>query len=341
MSFPDLQLPTDEYSTGPAMTLTAEATGVPDNANNTFRIPFLNAGIDADLIVPGRLKIYWDADPTRANPGVTDVRFVSISTDKQFLTLAFTQAGVGDCRVVVELMHSGSGHGADQPVLIGAGPVGGSGPAPPTGIQVALASVGATVLEIGAQSVNPTFNQTESNVTAPITVRTLADNDGNPAQNILGLPNPLTMPFSYQKNPIGSTVQFTGSATDSAPSSDSDQVNYTWLPRVWYGLSVNPGLTTEAQIEALANSALQSDKGLTYNVVGAVNEYVYYAWPQVYGAYAPLDFQIGPFPGGFIDQLSGGTVNLTANTPGAPTNAYVLARSTNPLTGSFTVTVQP
>jgi hypothetical protein len=347
MSFPDLQLVPDTYK-GPGFFLpyVAEVTGVPDAGNNTFLLPFVDNDVPPSLIIPERLRIFVDPDPNRpaggtSNPGVSDVRFVSLSADKRNLTLDFAQSGAGDVRIHVSLDHTIEGEGGNTPIVEIASPVGGGGPPPPTGIVVTLGAVGGTTFEIGDQSVNPAFNMSESGVTPPITVRTLADNDGNPTQNVLGLPNPLTMPFSYQKNPIGSTVQFTGAATDSAPSSDSDVVTFTWRPRVWYGLSVNPALTTEAQIEALANSALQSNKGLTYNVVGAANEYVYYAWPQVYGAFAPLDFQIGPFPGGFIDQLSGGTVNLTANTPGAPTNAYVLARSTNPLTGNFTVNVAP
>lgn len=344
MSFPDLQPVPDQLKGGGVdFPYSAEATGIPSSGNNVINLPWVSMGIPLDVILNGVLRIWVDPDPARSAggsvaPGVTDCRFVSLSPDKTQLTLDFAQSGVGVARVVAYLSHTIVGVGTITPMVTMSTP--GVGAAPGA-ISVSLAKVGALNYEIGAPATNPQFNMSEAGVTPPITVRTLSDDDGNPSQNVLGLPNPLTMPFTYNKSTILDDVIFTGAATDSAPSSSSAAVTLTWLPRIWYGLNPSPLVTTEAQIEALANSALQSDRGLTYNVVGAVNDYVYIAWPQVYGAFNPLAFSVGGFVGGFIDQLGGGTVNLTANTVGAPTNPYILARSTNPLTGNFNVVLAP
>jgi hypothetical protein len=109
MPFPDLQLKSDPAK-GPGGTqqLFAEGTGVPDNGNNTFLIPFVAAGVNPAEVDPEKMKIFVDPDPTRANPGVTDARFVSLSPDRTQLTMSFVQSGAGDCTVVVQIQWSGS-----------------------------------------------------------------------------------------------------------------------------------------------------------------------------------------------------------------------------------------
>lgn len=213
------------------------------------------------------------------------------------------------------------------PIIIISGPVSG-GVTPPGGFAVTLTRLSPSPLEIGADLINPQFNLTDVNAVAPLIVRQIQDDDGNPLQDFLGIPDPLTMPFTYTRNGIGTTVGFLGTEDDTGgPVSDSQ--SHLWLPRSFYGVSANPALTSEAGIEGLPQSSLEAAKALNFTV-SPTNEYVYYSWPSVYGAFNALDFQIGPFPGGFI---SLGTVNLTANTPGAPVNQYEIARSTNLLTG--------
>jgi hypothetical protein len=215
-----------------------------------------------------------------------------------------------------------------DPIIVISGPVSGGG-APPGSFQVFIARLSTNPLEIGADLVNPQFNLTDINAAAALTQRDIQDDDGNPLQNFLGVPDPLTMPFTYQRPGIGQTVGFLGTEDDTGgPVSAS--TTHTWLPRAFYGVSANPSLTTEAGIEGLPQDSLETARAISFTVSPA-NEYIYYAWPTVYGAFAPLIFQIGPFPGGFV---SLGTVMLTANTPGAPTNQYEIARSTNLLTGT-------
>jgi len=214
------------------------------------------------------------------------------------------------------------------PIFVFSGNVGGGG-SPPSSFSASLTRLFGSPFEIGAQLINPTFTATYSPIGTE-TSATLQDNDGNPVQNVLALPNPLTMPFTYQRDTIGGSVTWTLNASDGV-NNDSDNVSATWLPRVYWGVDANPALATEADIEGLTNNGLQSNKALNFTF-SATNEYVYYGFPTAFPA-APLDFQIGPFPGGFIQQVA--SVNVTANTPGAPVLTYQLWRSTNALNTSI------
>jgi hypothetical protein len=216
------------------------------------------------------------------------------------------------------------------PIVRISGPVGGSGPPPP--FAATLVGLAPTPLEIGADLVNPTFNAFYA-PGAPTTAD-LTDSDGFPLQNVVASINPITRPNTYTHNPIGATAVFTLTADNGGPVSVSN-VTYTWLPRVFFGLSLNPGPFTEAEIEALAGSALASVYQRVFTVA-PVAQYVVYAFPAAFGNPGLLDWQIGPFPGGFIQAAD---VLVTANTPGAPANLYHVWRSFNLLTGTPNVTV--
>lgn len=338
MPFPDLQLVGDVLKAPNAsVPNAAEATGFPDDGNNTFLLPFVDAGVDPVLVTPGRLKIHWDPDPSRSaggssNPGVDDVRFVALSADKRFLTLNFSNpGGSGDARVNVQLDHTVVGVAAElTPLVLGSGG-GTGGAAPPPSFSASLAGpTPSGPFEIGENLVNPTFNASYTPAGTE-TFAELEDDQGNPAQNVLSLPNPLIMPFTYQRVVIGDQVVWTLTANDGGPNV-TDQVSATWLPRVFWGVDASAALATEADIEGLANSALQSNKALNFTFTAA-NEYVYFGFPVAFPAVA-TDFQIGPFPGGFIQQVA--SVAVTANTAGAPVLNYQLWRSTNALDTTVT-----
>jgi hypothetical protein len=210
---------------------------------------------------------------------------------------------------------------AKRMLLLWAGPTQGAGGGGPGGFSATLASLFASPLEIGAQLINPTFSAAYSPSGTELFAE-LSDDDGNPAQNVLGLPNPLTMPFTYQESANNTVRTWTLTANDGGPNV-TDQVTATWSPRVYWGLNASPSLSTEGDIEGLANSALQSDKALSTSFT-PVNEYIYYGFPTAYAA-SPLDFQFGAFPGGFIQVVA--SVAVTANTPGAPVQTYQLWRS--------------
>jgi hypothetical protein len=210
----------------------------------------------------------------------------------------------------------------------------GPGVSPPPAFDAQLVGLAPTPLEIGADLVSPTFNASYSAVP---TFAELSDDIPNAPQNVIGVPNPITRPFTYQKLLNGETVVFTLTANNGGPNS-TPQVTYTWLPRVYWGLTANPGGPyTEGDVEALGNSALATGRARVFTL-SPVNEYIVYAWPDGYGNANPLDFMIGPFPGGFVED-SGSPLLITANTPGAPAQLYRVWRSTNLLTGTPTVTV--
>lgn len=205
---------------------------------------------------------------------------------------------------------------AERPVLFWGGPSGGAGAGAFTATLVPLFPL---VQEIGAQLINPQFNAIYS---GPPVAASLQDDDGNPAQNVVALPNPITMPFTYQELVGGTTRQWTLTADNGGPP-DADLALATWYPRVYWDIDPNPALATEADIEAMANSNLQGDKGLS-TVLAPILQYIYYAFPVAFAA-LPLEFQFGAFPGGFIQTVA--SVNVTANTPGAPVVAYQIWRS--------------
>lgn len=331
MPFPDLQLVADVLK-GPGFFLpnVAESTGTPDAGNNTFALPFVDAGMDPALIDPSRLQFEVELDPNRSagvplNPGVTDMRFVSLAADKRSVTVDFAQSGIGLARVTCTVNHTIEGIGSTSSPIIGISglaTVGGGGGS----FSATLAALFATVLEIGAILLNPQFNASYVGVA---TSAALADDQGNGPVNVLGVPNPLTYPFAEQKNGINDAVVFTLAASDGVTPSNP-QVTALWQPRVYFGVDANPALATEADIEGLTSSALAPNKGRTF-VESPAGEYIYYAFPVAYPA-AALDFQIGPFPGGFIQTVA--SVPVTANTPGAPAFPYQIWRSTNLLTGT-------
>lgn len=188
-----------------------------------------------------------------------------------------------------------------------------------------LAYLGTTPLEIGTNLVNPTFNASYSGTP---TMATLDDSDGNPQQNVLGLPNPLTMPFTYQKTANGGTEVFTLSSNGGSTSTQT----VTWLPLVHYGVSASATLN-QAQIKALAGSALASTSTISFTLTPAA-QYLYYAFPTSFGAVSPLDFQTPPpFPGGWVE-MAGSPIAITAATAGAPVQNYYVWRTTNPLTAA-------
>lgn len=91
MAFPNLAL----KSGG---SLTAEATGIPVNGNNTF-----NLAIDPNLVDDTN---WLDITVTPLGPSVTGATFTSISADKTQITINFVQSGVDQATVVAKQIHS-------------------------------------------------------------------------------------------------------------------------------------------------------------------------------------------------------------------------------------------
>lgn len=196
-------------------------------------------------------------------------------------------------------------------------------------ITVTLSYLGTTPLEIGANLVSPTFNAAYSVTPASAS---LDDTDGNPAQDVLGVANPITRAFTYQKTANGATVVFTLTANGSV--TDTDVV--TWRPRTHWGVSASATLTA-AQIQALAGSELAPDRPTSFTLAPS-NQYLYYAWPTAFGVAVATNFATPPpFTGGWVE-MTGSPIAITAATAGAPVQNYYVWRTVNLLTSASVLT---
>lgn len=186
---------------------------------------------------------------------------------------------------------------------------------------------GGGTVEVGATVATPAF--TASYVDGPPDTASFADSDGNTAQNVVSTPTSFASAYSFTKSSNNATVTFTLTAGKGVES-DIAQATYAWRPRVYWGVGVN-GLSTEAHIEALANSALASARSRSFTLSPGSGEHIYYAFPSSYGT---PTFTVGGFEGGF--ELVG-TVSVTnAN---SVTQNYLLYKSTNANLGSTNVVV--
>jgi hypothetical protein len=107
--FPNLTLRPDQNSPGGVSTSYAQATGIPDNGNNAFNVPFLAAGVDPNLLDEDWFEVTVVLNGQQGlAAGVTGVTFVSWGADRETLTLNFTQTapGVGQALVIVRLIHT-------------------------------------------------------------------------------------------------------------------------------------------------------------------------------------------------------------------------------------------
>ena len=90
MPFPNLTL----RSGG---TLTAEATGTPDDGDNTFALAIPPAYVDENWL---------ELDITLNGPSVTSATYVSLSGDKTQLTVNFGQTGADTVTLIATMIHS-------------------------------------------------------------------------------------------------------------------------------------------------------------------------------------------------------------------------------------------
>lgn len=220
--------------------------------------------------------------------------------------------------------------------------IGASPPVPP--FTVNLVPLVPLIYELGADVINPTFNLLEGGAIGPLILRTVTDDDGNPPQNFLGVPNPVTMPFTYNKAAIGGSVAFDYTADDgSGPVSDIE--TFLWQPRVYFGVAPVPGAVNEAFIEGLSDSELRADRGIDRTgVVWTAAEYLWVAFPQAFNPTVGTDFLVtvggAGFPGGFLLDTAG--VSVTPNTPGGVPILYDVWRSTGSGIGlTIDLTVSP
>jgi hypothetical protein len=218
---------------------------------------------------------------------------------------------------------------------------------PPVTLTIDLIKITPSPLELGAElPATLTFNTSKAGEDGPFVSRTIQDDDGNAAVDILGDADPVPtggMGFVYTKTVIGDTVDFTYTADDGTDVAN-DVEQYVWLPRVYAG-SALVGVTNEAFIEALAESELRADKGIARTGLTWGNgENLWVAFPQAFNPTNLLDFLVtiggAGFAGGFVLDTAG--VSVTPNTTNGVPLLYDVWRSTGTGLGlTVDLTVSP
>jgi len=196
------------------------------------------------------------------------------------------------------------------------------------GFDIASLTVNPSVAEVGQSVATPSFVASYNR--APDTAE-LTDNDGNPPKNVIATPTAFASDHTFVKNGNNQSVTFGLAATEGAEG-DSRNVSIAWRPRTFWGVGPD-GYSTEADIESLANSALDNNRQRTFTVTAGAGEHIYYAYPAAYGA---ATFFVEGFEGGF-DLVSD---SISVTNPFGVAQNYRLYKSTNPNLGTTTVEVR-
>jgi len=191
-------------------------------------------------------------------------------------------------------------------------------------------SPNTSVVEVSDTIATPGF--TASYIRTPPTSALLDDSEGTPQKNVTATPVAFNSDGNFQKTSINASVTFTLTATDPLTGNSANRnTSISWQPRTHWGVGVD-GLSTEADIKALASSALDNNRNRTFTVNPGAGEHIYYAYPASYGA---ATFTVGGFVGGFV--LVSAAISVT-NAYGFTTN-YRLYKSVAANLGSTTVVV--
>ncbi len=158
-----------------------------------------------------------------------------------------------------------------------------------------------SVLEVGATATTPSFTAAHNKTPTSLS---LTNNDNGENKNVVSTPTGFTSSQSYTKTTNNAAVTFTLTGSDGVDG-DTRTTSISWRPRVYHGIGAAGG-NSEAFIEALASSALQSSRATSYtdNATGA--NHLYWAAPASYGT---PTFTVGGFEGGF--SLVSNTISVT------------------------------
>lgn len=173
--------------------------------------------------------------------------------------------------------------------------------APATDYDITAMSAASPTLEIGATATNPAFTAAHNRTP---TALTLTNTDNGESKNVVGTPTNPSSSQSYTKTANNATVTFTLTGSDGI-SGDTRTATIAWRPRVYWGIGAAGG-NSEAFIEALASSALQSSRAGNHNANATGSNKIYWAAPASYGT---PTFTVGGFAGGF--SLVSNTISVT------------------------------
>lgn len=183
--------------------------------------------------------------------------------------------------------------------------------------------------EVGTVLSNPAFTAAHSQT--PDTLL-LTNNQNSESKDVHATPTSFTSSQSYTFATPSYTVTWT--LTGTKITSDVATRTASAAQKSFWGVSASPA-ATEAFIEALANSALDTDAARTFTQSPGTSEYICFAHPTRYGT--PTFLIGGTLPGGYISL--GTTISVT-NAQGYAEN-YTLWRSvTAGLAANTSTTVQ-
>lgn len=199
--------------------------------------------------------------------------------------------------------------------------------APASAYAITAFAAAVPVVRVGATVTNPAF--TASHSPAPTTLA-LTNTDNAENKDVHATPTSFASSQSYTKSTNNATVSFTITGSDGVSGANRSTA-IAWRPDVYWGTGASGG-STEAFIEALSGSALQSSRAgsFTANATGSLK--IYWAAPASYGT---PTFTVGGFAGGFT--LVSNTISVT-NVNGV-NQLYQLWESNTPGLGSTTVVV--
>lgn len=220
------------------------------------------------------------------------------------------------------LIVSGSPAAGDVPTWSGSSAVW----APKSAYDITSFAHANTLYEVGTVLANPAFTAAHSQT--PDTLL-LTNNQNVESKDVHATPTSFTSSQSYTFATPSYSVTWT--LTGTKITSDVATRTASAAQKSFWGISTTPA-NTEAFVEALASSALDTDAARSFTVNATSTNKIYFAHPTRYGT---PTFTVGGFEGGFT--LRSSTISVT-NAQGYTEN-YSLWESDVAGLGSTTVVV--
>ncbi len=194
---------------------------------------------------------------------------------------------------------------------------------PAGGLQVLSFSPVVGLYECSESVATPAFIASYSATPA---AAVLTNNANAESLDVHTTPTSFSSAQTYSKTTPNQSVTWTLTTSNGTRTTSA-----TWGQKNFWGVSASPA-NTEAFIEALASSQLNTTRGAAFTVNATGANKIYFACPSRYGT---PTFTVGGFVGGFV--LRGGSISVT-NAQGFTEN-YDLWESVNAGLGSTNVTV--
>ncbi len=190
-----------------------------------------------------------------------------------------------------------------------------------------ITALSTTTLVECSQTITPAFTSAQNRT--PTTL-TLTNNANGESKDVHLTPTSFSTSIAVQKTTPNQTVTYTLTGGDGI-GTDNAIVTITWGQKNFWGVSSSPA-NTEAFIEGLATSALDTNAGSSFSVNASGANKIYFAHPTRYGT---PTFTVGGFAGGFV--LRSSTISVT-NAQGF-TESYSLWESVTSGLGTTAVVV--